>query len=133
MDARISEIQRALADEEGPSVFHEIDNTFFTAGRGSFIGDLYDILGAENIANATGEAYPQMTQEAIIEADPDVIILADEDAGETPATVAARPGWEAISAVQNNRVHIVDPDIVSRPGPRIVVALRTLARFLYSD
>ncbi len=134
MQAAVQDIRSEIGDvADAPTVFHEIDNTYFTAGPGSFIGDLYDILGAENIAEATGQAFPQMSAEAIIEADPEVIILADEDAGETPDTVKARPGWDNISAVQNGRVHIVDPDIVSRPGPRLVEALRFLARYLYPE
>ncbi|MCH7836293.1 MAG: hypothetical protein IH864_05435, partial [Chloroflexi bacterium] len=48
-------------------------------------------------------------------------------------TVRARPGWGSVSAVQNDRIHIIDPDIVSRPGPRLVEALRTLAAFLYPE
>ncbi len=131
MQAAVQDIRSEIGDvADAPTVFHEIDNTYFTAGPGSFIGDLYDILGADNIADATGQAFPQMSAEAIIEADPEVIILADEDAGETPDTVKARPGWDNISAVQNGRVHIVDPDIGSRPGPRLVEALRTLAGVL---
>ena len=134
MRAAVEEIRSEIGDvADAPTVFHEIDNTYFTAGPGSFIADLYDILGAENIADATGQAFPQMSAEAIIEADPEVIVLADEDAGETPDTVKARPGWDNISAVQNGRVHIVDPDIVSRPGPRLVEALRTLAAYLYPE
>ncbi|MCH7523188.1 MAG: ABC transporter substrate-binding protein [Chloroflexi bacterium] len=134
MQAAVQEIRSEIGDvADAPTVFHEIDNTYFTAGPGSFIADLYDILGAENIADATGQAFPQMSAEAIIEADPEVIVLADEDAGETPDTVKARPGWDNISAVQNGRVHIVDPDIVSRPGPRLVEALRTLAAYLYPE
>ncbi len=134
MQADVEDIRSEIGDEaDAPTVFHEIDNTYFTAGPGSFIADLYDILGAENIADATGQAFPQMSAEAIIEADPQVIVLADEDAGETPDTVKARPGWDNISAVQNGRVHIVDPDIVSRPGPRLVEALRTLAAYLYPE
>ncbi len=134
MQAEVEEIRSEIGDvADAPTVFHEIDNTYFTAGPGSFIADLYDILGAENIADATGQAFPQMSAEAIIEADPEVIILADEDAGESPDTVRARPGWDNISAVQNGRVHIVDPDIVSRPGPRLVEALRTLAAYLYPE
>ena len=117
----------------GPRVFHEVDNTYFSAGPGSFIGDLYSVLGASNIAEATGQAFPQMSAEAIIEADPEVIILADEGAGESPDTVKARPGWSSVSAVESGRIHIVDPDIVSRPGPRLVEALATLARHLYPE
>ncbi len=134
MQAAIQEIRSEIgAVTDAPTVFHEIDNKYFTAGPGSFIADLYDILGAENIADATGQPFPQMSAEAIIEADPEVIVLADEDAGETPDTVKGRPGWDNISAVQNGRVHIVDPDIVSRPGPRRVEALRTLAAYLYPE
>jgi iron complex transport system substrate-binding protein len=134
MQAAVQSIQSEIGDAvPAPTVFHEIDNTYFTAGPGSFIADLYDILGAQNIADATGQPFPQMSAEAIIEADPEVIILADEDAGETPDTVKARPGWGSVSAVQNDRIHIIDPDIVSRPGPRLVEALRTLAMFLYPE
>jgi len=133
MQDDIERLQDGLPDGEGPRVFHEIDSTYYTAGPGSFIGDLYSLLRARNIADATGQAYPQISAEAIIQADPEVILLADEDAGESPATVAARPGWGEISAVKNARVHVVDPDIVSRPGPRLVDALQTLARLLYPE
>jgi iron complex transport system substrate-binding protein len=130
----VEDVQLRVADAgEGPRVFHEIDSNYFSVGSGTFIGDLYGILGAENIADATGEAYPQMSAEAIIEADPEVIVLADEDAGESPETVSARPGWGSVSAVQNERIFIIDPDIVSRPGPRLVEALVTLAAYLYPE
>ncbi len=118
---------------EAPTVFHEIDSTYYSAGSGTFIGDLYGMLGAENIADATGQAYPQMSAEAIIGADPDVIVLADEDAGESAETVKARPGWGGISAVKNDRIYVIDTDIISRPGPRLVEALRTLAGYLYPE
>jgi iron complex transport system substrate-binding protein len=133
MSDAVSEITASFAGETGPTFFHEVDNTYYTAGPGSFIADLYDQLGAENIAEATGQAFPQMSAEAIIAADPQVIILADEDAGESADTVAARPGWGSIAAVQDGRVHVVSPDIVSRPGPRLVEALETLAGYLYPE
>ncbi|MDO8614008.1 MAG: ABC transporter substrate-binding protein [Dehalococcoidia bacterium] len=134
MKKAVQEVRSRLKDvPEAPTVFHEIDTKYFSAGPGSFIGDLYDILGAENIAGATGEPFPQMSAEAIIKADPDVIVLADEDAGETPDTVKARPGWGSISAVKNDRVYVIDADIVSRPGPRLVEALRALAGYLYPE
>ncbi len=119
--------------QPGPRVFHEVDNTYYTVGPGSFINDLYTALRAKNIAASTGQAFPQLGAEAIIQADPEVIVLADEAAGESPQTVAARPGWDKVSAVKNQRVYTIDPDIVSRPGPRLVDALRQLAKFLYPD
>ena len=90
-------------------------------------------IKARNVAESTGQPYPQMSAEAIIQSNPQVIVLADEDAGESPQTVAARAGWSQIAAVQNQRVYTVDPDIVSRPGPRLVDALRALAKLLYPE
>jgi iron complex transport system substrate-binding protein len=97
------------------------------------VGNLYTILKVQNIAAGTGQAFPQLSQEAIIEADPEVIILGDAVGGESPETVKARPGWGSISAVKNDRIYVVDPDIVSRPGPRLVDALETLAQALYPE
>jgi iron complex transport system substrate-binding protein len=133
MTQRISEIMDTLSDLEPPSVFHELDNQLFTVGPGSFVNDLYATLEVPNVAEATGQAYPQMSNEAVIAAAPGVIILADEAAGETAETVSARPGWESIPAVQNGEIHPVDPDIVSRPGPRLVEALEVLAVLIYAE
>jgi iron complex transport system substrate-binding protein len=132
MKSRIDAIKKTIPSTvTHPSVYHEIDNTYFTAGPGSFIDDLYQVLGARNIAASTGEAFPQLSQESIIAANPDVIVLADEDAGETPAKVQARAGWSSISAVQADRIYTIDPDIVSRPGPRLIDALEMLEEDLY--
>lgn len=60
-----------------------------------------------------------------------MIILADEEFGVSVDSVKARPGWDVIDAVKNNRIYGVDPDIISRPGPRIVEALEELARDIY--
>ena len=133
MQSRVEAVTSLLPGGGGPSVYHELDSTLFSAGPGSFIGDLYDVLGAANIANATGSAFPQLSNEAIIEANPEVIILGDEGLGETVESVAARPGWDTISAVQTGRIHGVEPDLISRPGPRIVEALEELAKLLYPE
>jgi len=134
MKDRMRAVVDKLADvEEGPRVYHELDNTFFTVAPNSFVGDFYNLLKARNIAEGAPTAYPQLTQEEILDRDPEVIILADADAGESPQTVKARPGWGVISAVKNDRIYVVDPDIVSRPGPRVVEGLEQLARFLYPE
>ena len=134
MQEDISAVQERLAAvEQGPRVFHEVDNQLYTVAPDSFVGNLYTILKAQNIAAGTGQAFPQLSQEAIIEADPEVIILGDAVGGESPETVKARPGWGSISAVKNDRIYVVDPDIVSRPGPRLVDGLETLAQALYPE
>ena len=134
MKERIEAVTGRLADvEEGPRVYHELDNTFFTVAPNSFVGDFYSLLKAHNIAEGAPTAYPQLSQEEILDRDPEVIILADADAGESAQTVKARPGWGVISAVKNDRIYVVDPDIVSRPGPRVADALEQLARVLYPE
>jgi iron complex transport system substrate-binding protein len=133
MQDRVVAVQEKLADvQQGPRVFHEIDPGLFTTCPGEFIHDMYHLLKAQNIATQPGIPC-QLSHEAIIEAGPEVIILADEPAGVTVESVKARPGWGGIPAVANDRVFIVDIDIVSRPGPRIVDALEALARLLYPE
>jgi len=134
MEQGISAIEERLAGvEQGPRLFHEVDNQLYTVAPDSFVGNLYTILKAQNIAAGSDQAFPQLSQEAIIEADPEVIILGDAAGGESADTVKARPGWGSISAVQSNRIYVIDPDIVSRPGPRLVDALKTLAQMLYPE
>ena len=134
MGQGISAIEEKLVDvQQGPRLFHEVDNQLYTVAPASFVGSLYAILKVQNIAAGSDQAFPQLSQEAIIEADPEVIILGDAAGGESAETVKARPGWANISAVKSGRVYFIDPDIVSRPGPRLVDALQTLAQMLYPE
>lgn len=134
MRQRLEAVKEKIADlEQGPRIFHELDPTYFTVGPGSFVDELYGILKAQNIAAGTGEPYPQLSAEVIIQRDPEVIILADEPAGVTAASVKERPGWATITAVKNDRICAVDPDLASRPGPRIIDLLEALGRCLYPD
>ncbi len=132
--ARVDAVVEAVEDvERGPTVYLELDEFLFTISPDSFVGDLYRTLKAENIVRADEGGFPSLNQEAIIERNPEVIVLADAEFGQTPEVVSARPGWDTISAVANGRVYIIDPDIVSRPGPRIIDALEELARLLYPE
>ncbi len=135
LSERRSKVETAvvgISSANAPSVYHELDATFFSASNNTFIGDIYRILHMQNIAgDAGGVAYPQLTQEAIIAANPRLIVLDDEAFGVTVDSVKARPGWSAINAVKNNMVFGIDPNIVSRPGPRIIDALEAIAKDAY--
>jgi iron complex transport system substrate-binding protein len=115
------------------SVFYEIDATDpakpYTAGAGTFITLLIDRAGGFNIASDV-EGYPQLSLEQVVAADPAFIILGDSAYGITPEVVAARPGWENLSAVKNAQVFPFDDNLVSRPGPRLVDGLEALAKLL---
>ncbi|MEP7113625.1 MAG: ABC transporter substrate-binding protein [Ilumatobacteraceae bacterium] len=102
--------------------YHELDNTYYSITENTFIGQVYSLFGLQSIADLqeVDSDYPQLSAEAIISADPDFIFLADGEFGESPETVAARPGWQALKAVTNGDVVVVNGDISSRWGPRIV-------------
>ena len=119
--------------DEGPRIFHELDPTYFTVSPDSFVGDFYNLLNAQNIAAGGEGEYPQLSAEVIIERDPEVIILADEASGVTIESLGDRPGWDTLTAVQTGRVCLVDPDIVSRPGPTVADGLEALAQCIYPE
>ena len=120
-----------------PRVFHEVDASDpakpFTVGPGSYIQDLIDLAGGTNIAATAASAYPQISLEEVLRADPEVIVLGDADYGTTPEQVVARPGWSGISAVKNKRVYGISDSLVSRPGPRVAEAARAYAKLLHPE
>jgi iron complex transport system substrate-binding protein len=112
------------------TVYHELDQHFYSATSRTFIGQMYKLLGLVNIADkAKGSGtYPQLSAEYIIASNPDLIVLADTVCcGQTRATVAARPGWSGISAVKSGEVVPVNDSIASEWGPRIVLFLKAVA------
>jgi len=111
------------AGGEGLTYYHELDPTLYSVTSNSFLGEVYGLFGLVNIADGAqpGNDYPQLNPEFVVEANPDLIFLADTKCcAETPETVSARPGWDAIAAVQNGNVIAMDDDLASRWGPRIV-------------
>lgn len=124
-DAIVASIENV---EAGPRIFHESDASLYTARSDTFVGELYVLLKAQNIADEAESPYPQLSSEAVVAADPEVIVLADFA---DPAEVGARPGWSAISAVANDRICSVNPDLTDRPGPNIMQGLQALADCLY--
>lgn len=127
MQTAIDAVLVSLPTRETPlTYYHELDNTLFSVTSSTFIGYVYDLFGLVNIADpadADGSAYgyPQLNEEFIITANPDIVFLADTICcGQTAETAAARPGWDQLGAVQNGNVVELNDDIVSRWGPRIV-------------
>lgn len=112
-------------------VYHELDQTYYSATSKTFIGSIYGLFGFTNIADAadtTGSGYPQLSAEYIVQQNPQIIVLADTVCcGQSAQTVAARPGWSGISAVVHHRVVGVGDDVASRWGPRIVEFARAVA------
>ncbi len=124
-------IASAPPSDDPIRIYHELDDTFFSATSSTFIGQMYELLGMTNVADAADEdgsnfGFPQLSAEYLIETDPQMIVITDQ-VGYSAADVAARPGWGIISAVANGNVVQVDADIASRWGPRIVEFLEVIS------
>ncbi len=118
---------------EGTTYYHELDDTFYSVTSTTFVGDVYGLFGLESIADEASDpeqdgGYPQLSAEYIIEADPDLVFLADTDCCDVSAeSVAERAGWDQLTAVQNGNIVELGDDIPSRWGPRIVDFTRMVA------
>ncbi|EYT62689.1 ABC transporter substrate-binding protein [Dietzia sp. UCD-THP] len=128
MRGEIDEIVASLPERETPlTYFHELDDTYYTVTDDTYIGEVYSLLGLTSIATGD-DAYPQLSEELILEADPDLVMLADgQCCGITPEVVAERPGWSELGAVRQGRVFVLDEDLASRWGPRVVDFMREVA------
>ncbi|MFI6577109.1 ABC transporter substrate-binding protein [Nocardiopsis sp. NPDC050513] len=113
----------AEAGDSGLSFYQELDDTLYSATSETFVGQIYASFGLVNIADeaddGTAGGYPQLSQEYVVEENPDLIFLsyAGEDA---VGAVAERPAFDTVAAVQNDAVVQLDADIASRWGPRVV-------------
>jgi len=136
MEERINETKLLVANipkEKRQKVFIEIwHNPLSTAGKGSFINELIELAGGNNIAYDLKTAYGSFSPELVIKRNPDCIILAYMGKDDSKDELKSRAGWNKIAAVKNNRVYgDINPDILLRPGPRITEGLREIYKKLY--
>ncbi len=141
----VSEIMSAIEEivagapvsETASTYYYELDPTYFTATSQTLIGELYSLLGLENIADEAdpdGTGYPQLSAEYILDTDPDFIFLADtECCDQSLQTVSERPGWERLTAVTQGNVIELDDDVASRWGPRVVDLLQIVSDALVAS
>jgi iron complex transport system substrate-binding protein len=131
MKADIETAVSSMALPDAPiSYFYELDNTYFSVTSNTFVGQIMAQFNLQNIADLAeaGNDYPQLSQEAIISANPQLIFLADTKCCQQDAkTVATRPGWDKIDAVTNGNVVELDDDVASRWGPRVVDLVKQVA------
>ena len=121
--------------------FYELSaNPYYSVTDSTFVGSVLSLLGMKSIADAaTGAAaaggYPELSAEYILKANPGYILLADTgsaNGGQDAATVTARSGWSVLTAVKDKHIVMLNADIASRWGPRIVDLLRIVAAGLKS-
>ncbi len=127
MKEQIRELLDGMSRPDTPlTYYHELDDTLYSVTSATFIGHIYSLTGLVNIADPADEdgsswGYPQLAQEFVLEADPDIIFFADAQCcGQSVDTIASRPGWSELKAVRNGNVIEMDNDVSSRWGPRLV-------------
>ena len=135
LESQITQAAALIPEEKRARVFWEIwDNPFMTVGPGAAMGQIITKAGGINIFQDVEQNYPVVNVEEIIARNPDVMMGPDNhEAALTPENIIKRTGWDTINAVKEERIYILDGNITSRPGPRIVNALGLVFRALYPE
>jgi iron complex transport system substrate-binding protein len=140
MRTRMDEVTtQLLAATTTPKVYHEVwGDPLMSVGPGTFIDELITLAGGTNIFNDATTSWPTISSEAVIQKNPDVMFFPDMYMGvgnfyETIEAVASRPGWDTITAVQDDALYEIDANMISRNGPRLVDALELIAQMVHPE
>ena len=140
MQSRLNLIREVVAartaDRREPKrVFYEVwDDPLMSAGAGSYIDELLQLAGLENIASQTTARYPRVSAEIVIRRDPEVILAPTTHFQKVDISIFnSRPGWSGVTAVREGQIFLIDGDQVSRCGPRVLDALEQIVASVYPD
>ena len=138
LQQQINAIKKAVAGTTAPSVMLEIDDSVpgkpFVFGGGSYGDELLQDANGVNIfhTDTNNGGYPQVTDEAVIAANPQFVILTEDPAyGGNPAQVYKRPNWGGIAALKLRQVYRINVNIMQQAGPRLVEGLQCLAQLIH--
>jgi iron complex transport system substrate-binding protein len=130
--ARVAKID----ESRRPRIFVEIEaSPLMTAGAGSFIDDMITRAGGRNVAHEIQDAYPRIDPEQVIAWNPELILVAHSNTpGEAAKRLVEHIGWSNVAAVRQRRIiDDIDPDLLSRPGPRLADGVKELAEKLHRN
>lgn len=118
----------AEASTDRPRVFYQIGSEpeIFGPAPGSFVSDMVELAGGDPITTADPAVF-SISLERLVAQDPEIIIVGDAAYGVCPDQVAARSGWQRMTAVREGAIRPIDDLIVTRPGPRLAEGLAVLA------
>ncbi len=140
----VADMQAAFADiagkaeNTGKTVYFEVSPLqwgLWTAGKGTFMDELAALCGLTN-AFADVDGWAAISEEQVLERDPDYIVTISMYYGEGPTPIEeikGRAGWDALKAVQNDDILNADSNEISRPGPRLMDAAETIYEFVYGE
>lgn len=140
LQQQIDQIKKAVAGTTAPRVMMEIDDSApgkpYVFGGGSYGDELLQDANGVNIfhGDTSNGGYPQVTDEAVIAANPQFVILTEDPAfGGNPAQVYKRPNWDGIEALKMHQVYRINVNITQQAGPRLVEGLQCLAQLIHPD
>jgi iron complex transport system substrate-binding protein len=134
MIAKEAELIEKVKGLEAKTVFYEIwHEPLMAAGPGSFVDQLILLAGGINVAGDAEREYPQFDIEQLIERNPQIYLTANDLPEKTAESIAERPGYENIDAIKNGQIYLLDGNIMSRPGPRIIEALEMLIKAIHPE
>ena len=131
----VSEQAKSKITEE-QTIYFEVSPLewgLWTSGKNTFMNEIATMLGVKNIFEDI-DGWAEISQEQIIDRDPDYIITVTMYYGAGPVPeeeIMGRSGWSGITAVQNEQVFYIDSDEISRPGPRLAEAAKDLYALIY--
>lgn len=137
MKAKIADVQQKINDAsvKERSVFVETSDApdIYTAGKNSYMQEMFDLIGATNIAKDGGENWYKIDAEAIVKGNPDVIIVKYDYVPNIVNKIKKRDGFDTITAVKENQIVQVDDNLTSRTGPRLADGLEEIAKAVYPE
>lgn len=132
LEARLDRLRRQTAALDPPRVLVLIgDDTLYAFGKGSYVHTLVEAAGGTSITASLAAAAPTLSDEYVLEQQPDVIVGAWGEDYPPDRLLQLHPTWDVVPALQNDRVYSLNPDLLLRPGPRIVDGAWAMARFLH--
>jgi len=129
--ARSETVERAVAGLAPVSVFFQLSGQpLYTAGRSSFVTNLIERAGGRSVTSDVQEAWPRLSDERALASRPEAVIMLSGDAMGAAANAKVATALRNSPAVQNGRVYLLDGDLLTRPGPRLVDGLEQIAHAL---
>ena len=128
---RIDSIRTLARSAAEVSTFVVIDRSPLITVSQGFIADALAIAGGRNIAAGSATAYPQFSREELLRLDPEIIIYPDTRSDAVTELLKIYPEWKRLRAARNGHIVRIQPDLVSRPGPRIADGIELLYRTLH--
>lgn len=126
----LSKIRKHSIISRKPKIFVVLSlNPLMTAGKNTFINEIIERAGGLNIAGNLKQNYPILNREEILKVNPDIIILTEQNV-DKDELLKQFPEWRHINAIKKNEIFKIEPDILFRPSPRVILATKIVAQII---